>query len=197
MEFSYLLGGDGRMKLKMYARNTKTKSELTKVRQQGDIPAVIYATGRKNQNIAVHGADLQAILRSIGEGQLSTTRFTLVDGVHEIQALVKEIQYFPTSYDVRHLDFLQADVKQRVRVRVPIEYTGVADCQGIRLGGFLRQVIRHVLVECDFDSIPTSLPLDVKELFIGQSKRLSELCFPEGVRPLVNLREVAVVIAKR
>jgi hypothetical protein len=39
--------------------------------------------------------------------------------------------------------------------------------------------------------------LDVRELVIGQSLRLSSLELPKGVRPLVDLNEVAVVIAKR
>ncbi|MBS0628082.1 MAG: 50S ribosomal protein L25 [Verrucomicrobia bacterium] len=181
----------------MYKREGSKKSDLSLVRRAGNVPAVLYSAGNPSEKITIDGVGLKAALRSIAPGQLSTTLFTLVDGDNETSVIVKEIQYFPTSYDIRHVDLLSAKPKQLVRVRVPIEYTGTADCQGIKLGGFLRQVIRYVLVECFADKIPSSLPLDVRELVIGQSKRLSELTFPEGVRPLVDVKEVAVVIAKR
>lgn len=185
------------MKLKMYKREGSKKSDLSQVRRAGNIPAVLYSAGNPSENITIDGVELKAALRAITPGQLSTTLFTLVNEKTEVSVIVKEIQYFPTSYDIRHVDLLATKPNQLVRVRVPINYVGVADCQGIKLGGFLRQVIRYVLVECMADKIPSSLPLDVRELVIGQSKRLSELTFPAGVRPLDDVKEVAVVIAKR
>jgi hypothetical protein len=44
--------------------------------------------------------------------------------------------------------------------------------------------------------MPEVFFLDVSDLAMQQSRRLSELKWPEGVRPLDNLNEVAVVIAK-
>jgi large subunit ribosomal protein L25 len=185
------------MKLKMHKREGSKKSELAQVRRAGNIPAVLYSAGAPSEKISIDGTEFQAALRSIIPGQLSTTRFTLVAEGKEIPVLVKEVQYYPTTYAVRHVDLLHAEPKQTVRVRIPIEYTGVADCQGIKLGGFLRQVIRYMPVECLANNIPTALHLDVRELVIGQSLRLSSLELPKGVRPLVDLNEVAVVIAKR
>jgi large subunit ribosomal protein L25 len=185
------------MKLKVYKREGANKGELSQIRRDGNIPAVLYFAGSTGEKLTINGVEWKTALRAITPGQLSTTRFTLVNDEVETPVIVKEIQYHPTTYDVRHVDLLSAKPGQMVKVRVPIEYTGVADCQGIKLGGFLRQVIRYVLVECLAEKIPASLAIDVKSLVIGQSKRLSELTFPEGVRPLADLKEVAVVIAKR
>ena len=185
------------MKLKVYKREGSKKSELSQIRRAGNIPAVLYFAGSSGEKLTIDGVELKAALRSITPGQLSTTLFTLVNENVETPVIVKEVQYYPTNYEIRHIDLLSAKPKQTVKVRVPIEYVGVAECQGIKLGGFLRQVIRYVLVECVAEKIPSSLPLDVRTLMIGQSKRLSELTFPEGVRPLVDVKEVAVVIAKR
>ena len=68
---------------------------------------------------------------------------------------------------------------------------------GIKLGGFLRQVIRHVKVECLPKNIPSEFIIDVKDLGIRQSKRLKDLAMPNGVKPLASPEEVIVVIAKR
>ncbi len=185
------------MKLKVYKREGSKKSELSQIRRAGNVPAILYFCGSSGEKLTIDGVELKAALRAITPGQLSTTLFTLVNESVETPVVVKEIQYYPTNYEIRHIDLISAKPEQMVKVRVPIEYVGVAECQGIKLGGFLRQVIRYVLVECVAKDIPASLPLDVRTLMIGQSKRLSELTFPVGVRPLVDVKEVAVVIAKR
>ena len=71
------------------------------------------------------------------------------------------------------------------------------DCVGIKLGGFLRQVIRSVKVRCLPKNIPQNFELDIRNLKMRQSKRLSDLVMPEGVTPLAATDEVVVVIAKR
>ncbi len=185
------------MKLKVYKREGSKKSDLSQIRRAGNIPAVLYFAGSPGEKLTIDGVEMKAALRAITPGQLSTTLFTLVNENVETPVIVKEVQYYPTNYEIRHIDLISAQPKQMVKVRVPIEYVGVAECQGIKLGGFLRQVIRYVLVECVAEKIPASLSIDVRTLMIGQSKRLAELVFPEGVRPLVDVNEVAVVIAKR
>ena len=183
------------MKLKMFKREGSKKSILGEIRREGNIPAVLYSAGEANENISVDGVEFKAILRNIVAGRLSTTRFALVDGEKEVPAIVKDIQYHPTTYQVLHMDFMVP--KNTVKVRVPIECKGVMDCQGIKLGGFLRPVMRYVKVECPADKVPDALFIDVRELAVGQSKRLSDLSFPEGVKSLVDLSQVIVVIAKR
>jgi large subunit ribosomal protein L25 len=75
--------------------------------------------------------------------------------------------------------------------------TGLAECAGVKLGGFMRQVIRSLKVSCLPCDMPTELFLDVTALGLGQSMRLSDLAIPSGVRPLAKMNEVAVVIAKK
>ncbi len=179
----------------MYTRDGSKKSELGQIRRAGDIPAVLYSPGQSNQLIAVDGVEFKTILRNITAGRLSTTPFTLVNEGKECSAIVKGIEYHPTTYAVLHMDFMIP--KNTVKVRVPVECAGVADCAGIKLGGFLRQVLRYVKVECPADKIPSSFSIDIRDLEIGQSKRLSDLQLPEGVRALVAKEVVIVVIAKK
>ncbi len=101
------------------------------------------------------------------------------------------------NYSVIHLDFEELHSDVPVTVKVPIEMTGVVDCIGVKLGGILRQVIRHVKVRCLPKDIPSCFYLDVKSLDLRQSRRLNDLEIPETLRPLVDLNEVAVLIAKR
>ncbi len=185
------------MKLTVKSRLGARKSEAKQSRRQGEIPAVVYSPGQPNALVVVNEAEFGAALRGIKQGQLPTTVFTLNINNKETNVVVKDIQYHPTTYRVIHLDFQELVNGSLVRVRVPITCTHVADCAGVKLGGFLRQVIRHLKVECTPDRIPTEILVSVRDLGIKQKKRLSDLVIPEGVKPLAAMEEVVVVIAKK
>lgn len=185
------------MKLSANERTKETKSDINQLRRNGKIPAILYAPGHSGVLLAIDNAEFQAALRAIKPGQLPTTVFTLNSGGKQRKAVVKDIQYHPTTYDVMHLDLQELVKDVLVNVKVPISCTGVVDCAGIKLGGFLRQVIRFVKVECLPDAIPSEFIIDVRDLGIKQTKRLRDLNMPKGVRPLAPMDEVVVVIAKR
>lgn len=186
------------MKLKVFPRKGKNKSEINQIRREGNIPAIIYNRNKASETMTVHGIDFTGLLRKVQNGHLPTTVFDLVDEKGKVRhAVIKEIQYAPTTYQVNHLDFEELLADEKINVKVPIECTGVVDCVGIKLGGVLRQVIRYIRVRCLPKDLPRSFNLDVKNLNLFEVKRLSDLEIPQDVRPLADLNEVAVVIAKR
>ncbi|MBI2742539.1 MAG: 50S ribosomal protein L25/general stress protein Ctc [Chlamydiales bacterium] len=185
------------MKLTVTARAQKKKSDTKQVRREGNIPGIIYSPGKEPELIVINGIEYATLMRSVESGRLPTTIFTLVFGKKERRAILKEVQYEITNYQVSHLDFQELHEDVLVQVKVPISITGAADCPGVKLGGFLRQVIRTVQVECLPKHIPTEFVVDVKDLGIAQSKRLSDINLPKHVRPLAKMDEVLAVIAKR
>ena len=185
------------MKLAVKPRTGEKKGDVQQIRREGDIPAVLYSSQDPARKITVNGAEFRAVLRNLKMGQLPTTLFHLSDGKQEWKAVVKDIQYDLTSYTVSHLDFEVVHTGSPVRVKVPVECVGIVDCVGVKLGGFLRQIARHVKVECLPEEIPSHFQIDVREMGIRQSKRLKDIVMPKGVRPLASQEDVLVVIAKR
>jgi large subunit ribosomal protein L25 len=186
------------MKLSYSKRDAARKSESKKIRREGSIPAVLYSRGEKAETITVESNAFTALLRQVIPGRLSTTVFTLnIEGGKAKRAILKEIQYEPTTYDVIHLDFEELYDDHKVNVKVPIVCIGAAECPGIKLGGVLRQVIRAVPVSCLPKDMPEFFQLDVSSMSMRDARRLSDLTIPETVRPLVDLNEVAVAIVKR
>lgn len=185
------------MKLKVSKRAGEKKSELTQLRFAGDIPAVVYNIGKPGDKITVNGSEFAAAIRSLKKGYLPTTIFELDVEGKSSRAIVKDIQYHPTTYRVSHLDFQVLDDKKEVEVRVPVTFAGVADCVGVKLGGFVRQVIHHVKVRCLPKDIPADFTLDIRALEIGQSMRVGDIDMGEAIRSLVPAKEIIVVIAKR
>lgn len=185
------------MKLAVKTRVGEKKKDIKEIRREGNIPAIIYSSKGQPEKLIVTGAEFNAILREMKPGQLPTTIFALSDGKKERRAIIKDIQYHLTTYNVSHIDFEELVDNVPVCVKVPVNCTGIVDCMGIKLGGFLRQVIRHVKVECLPKNIPAEFLVDVKDLGIRQSRRLKDLAMPAGVRALESPEEVVVVIAKR
>ena len=185
------------MKLTAKNRAGETKGETKKMRREGNIPAIYYPPGQTGLSIEVDGVEFETALRHIKPGRLSTTVFDMeIDG-KKSKALVKDIQYDLTSYKVIHLDLLELKDDMPVKVNVPIEFIGIAECEGIKLGGALRQIIRKVQVKCNAKNIPEKFDVDVKGMKMKQAKRLSDIAMPQGVVPVSVKDEVVVIIAKR
>lgn len=186
------------MKLTYRNRSAERKSDSKRLRCEGAIPSIVYSRGQHSTNIAVTESEFSALVRTVKPGHLSTQVFELTDenGVAK-RAILKDIQYEPTTYKVIHLDFEELVAGHKVNVKVPIEWVGVADCVGVKLGGVLRPVIRSLPVSCLPEHIPAAFQLDVKDMGARESRRLKDLTIPNTVRPLKNLNEVVVIVAKR
>lgn len=185
------------MKLNMSKRVAEKKSDAAKNRREGLIPAIIYVQGKPSEPITVEVNEFNALLRKVESGHLSTTIFTLMDEKKQRKAIIKEIQYNITTYDVIHLDFEELHDDVKVSLKVPIEIVGQAESAGVKLGGAVRQTLRYLRVRCLPKNIPHSFQLDVRELGINQSLRLSDIELPETVTALANLNTVAVVMGKK
>lgn len=185
------------MQLTAQTRNVEKKSHIKLMRREGNIPAVLYSPGVAAQMISVNTEEFEAALRKIKPGMLSTTVFTLNVDKKTIKAIVKDIQYTLTTYKVIHLDFEELKDSVPIRVNVPVNCVGVADCAGIKLGGFFNQVTRSIKVKCLPNDLPEQFEVDVRSLGLGQSKRLRDLEKPKGVTTLTEDEKVIVVIAKR
>ncbi len=189
------------MKLEILNRTADKKATIKKLRREGYIPAILYQHEKEGKPISLLNSAYIANSRHIEPGHLPTTIFTLVDEKgKEHKAIVKEIQYNVVNYGILHIDFEELVPNKSIDVKIPIKLTGEADCIGVKLGGVIRQVIRHVKVRLTPEKpedLPKNFVLDVQNLGQRQSKRLKDIEMPESVRPLVDLNEVAVAIVKR
>ncbi|NGX46155.1 MAG: 50S ribosomal protein L25 [Chlamydiae bacterium] len=185
------------MKLNITARTVGKKSDAKKIRREGNIPAIVYVNGKKGEEIVVEGGAFRKALNHIEKGTLATQIFTLQKEGKQRRAILKDIQYKPTNYEIIHLDFAEIDDKKPVKVNVSIRCTGMDRSIGVQQGGVLRQVIRNMRVNCLPKDIPSYFELDVSSLGLGQTKKLRDIALPKGVSSEAGLNEVAAVIAKR
>jgi large subunit ribosomal protein L25 len=179
------------------AREDQSKGDVKRLRREGFIPIVVYSQGKKAKSGTVPRTEIEAVMRNLRPGFLSTTIISLKDEKGDARTVVvREIQYKPTSYEILHIDFMELHEKTPVEIKIPVEIENTVDCVGIKLGGFLQSVMRHVKVKCLPKAIPSHFAIDVKELNIGQTKRVSDVIVPPGVTCLDAIDKVIVTIGK-
>ncbi|NGX33718.1 MAG: 50S ribosomal protein L25 [Candidatus Anoxychlamydiales bacterium] len=183
------------MELSIFKRE---KKQIKKLRHLGNIPAVVYAKGKENENIYLKKEEVKKQLAKLEAGNLSNCIFTLKGEKETFKAIVKDIQYFIINYDIMHLDFMKIDEKSIITTKVPVRCIGINECVGIKQGGNYRQVIRAMKVKCLPKDLPKEFIIDIANMSIGDVRRLSDLELPKGVISVSRkLNEVVVTITKR
>lgn len=184
--------------LKATTRTGKTKSEINTLRRTGNIPYVLYSKGKTPSIGSIINRDFEAVLRSLKPGFLPTTILHIEDESGKVtKVIVKEIQYKPTTYQVLHLDFLELVDSNVVEVKVPVECMNAVDCVGVKLGGFLRNTMRHIQVSCLPKDIPSHFEIDVKDLDLLQIRYVKDIQIPQGVKCLHKPEEIVVGVVKK
>ncbi|MFI5395881.1 MAG: 50S ribosomal protein L25 [Candidatus Binatia bacterium] len=160
-------------------RSGAGKGAARQMRQQGRLPAIFYGPKRRTTMIAIDAREFLEKVSSLEGSHLIRLRSEAEEIANKV-ALVKEAQYHPVTGAVLHADFYEVDMTEKLRVRVPLHFTGKA--AGVALGGILQPVQREVEVECLPGDIPEFISVDVSALDIHDAVHVSELSAAEGVR---------------
>ena len=100
-----------------------------------------------------------------------------IDG-EEHKAIMKELQFHPTTDAVLHVDFYEVNEEKPIVIGIPVKLNGLA--QGVRDGGRMNLSVRKVNVKAPYKNIPEVLDIDVTNLTIGKSIKVGQLNF-EGL----------------
>ena len=100
-----------------------------------------------------------------------------IDG-QEHKAIIKELQFHPTTDALLHADFYEINDTKAITVGIPVKLNGLA--QGVRDGGKLNLSIRKIDVTAPYKQIPEVLEVDVTNLALGKAIKVGELSF-EGL----------------
>ena len=115
----------------------------------------------------------------------------MIDGV-EHKAIMKELQFHPTTDALLHADFYEISETKPITVGIPVKLNGLA--QGVREGGKLNLSIRKIDVTAPYKQIPEILNIDVTNLGLGKAIKVGELKF-EGLE-LATPAQVVVCSVK-
>ena len=150
-----------------------------RLRRSGRVPAVIYGMGEHAVAVSVDQADLRGALSTAAGLNALITLDIEGDRQHSI---VKDLQRHPVRRDMLHVDFLRIDPDHEVEVEVPLVLFGEAK-KVTQASGMVDQVMHHLPLRAKPADIPTEVTVDISELEVGSSLRVSDIEFPAGVTP--------------
>ena len=170
-------------------RNTNTKGEVNSLRINGNVPAVVYGGSEKNQKIYLSKKNIKNLIEK--ENFLSNIISINLDGKSE-NVLPKEIVWDPITDEPIHIDFLRIVKGAKVILEIPVKFINIEKSPGLKRGGVLNIVRRKVELKCPAENIPTELVVDLDNLDIGASIKISSIKLPENVTPTIQGRDFVV-----
>lgn len=152
-------------------RTERGKNAARRARAAGKVPGVLYGAGGETVALTLDPRQLIAALHTHGHNTIFDLRLKNGDSS---PAMMVESQIEPIKGKVLHVDLKRIAMDRKLRVAVPVIFTG--DAKGVKTqGGLLEVVLRDVEVDCLPSDIPDQVTIAVDDLELHQAVRIADL----------------------
>ena len=170
-------------------RISKTKGDLSSIRNNGGVPAIIYGGEAQNEKVSISKKILKSLMDK--ENFLSNIVTLNVDGKTQ-NVLPREIKYHIITDEPIHVDFLRVVPGVKIRIEVPVQFINHEKSPGLKRGGVLNIVRRKVELRCPSEKIPENLVIDLDGVEIGESFKISSINLDSEVKPTIQGRDFVI-----
>lgn len=179
--------------LNAQARAQQGSGASRRLRRASKVPAILYGGSATPQAIELDHNELLLALRK--EAFHSSLIALKLDGQAQT-VLLRDVQMHAYKPLVLHVDFQRVDATQTLHQKVPLHFINAELAPGVKLSN---GVVSHAITEVNISCLPKNLPafieVDLKELKAGQSLHVSQLLYPEGVKPVMHGDEDPLVVS--
>jgi len=159
-------------------RESFGKCAMRRLRVSGNTPAVLY--GNDKESIALQLETAPFLKRLFQISRKNAVVNLAINGDDTRHVMMREIQTDPVNDSLIHADFFEIDLAAPRCFAVTIDLVGKA--KGLDFGGALTVHNASVKVEGLPLKVPDSMRVDITDLNIGDSIKLSDLQLPDGVK---------------
>lgn len=156
------------IEIKVTGRKDLGKKATKLLRKDNGVPCVMYGQKQDNLHFYAHKNEFRHLVYTPNSYIVDLD----IDG-KKFNAIMHSIDFHPVTDEILHIDFYKIDMKKEFKMEVPVRTTGFA--AGIQAGGVLSIVRRKVLVKALAENMPDELTLDITNLELGDSIRISDL----------------------
>ncbi|NND06295.1 MAG: 50S ribosomal protein L25 [Saprospiraceae bacterium] len=154
-------------------RTSTGSSAARALRRQGQVPCELYGS-KENIHFSVTPNAVKSIVYTpdfkLAEIEVNGTKH---------KTILKKIQFHPVTDEILHIDFLKLEEGRPLKVMVPIQFEGASP--GVRSGGTLTQKLHRVEIRTTPENLIDTIVMDISELMLGESLRVSDIDVPEEV----------------
>lgn len=168
------------------------KVNVESLRKAGRIPAVFYGKKEASTPISVSAVDFVKAYKQAGE---STVVILKGDGI-EVESLIHDIDLHPVTSKPLHADFYVFEKGKKIKVDVPLDFTGVAPA--IKdLGGTLVKVLYDLEIEALPKDLPHKIAVDISSLVDFKSTiKAGDIKLPTGVTLSINPEDIVASVSE-
>lgn len=166
-----------KLKLIVQERTLQGK-KVTKLRQEGIIPAVVYGPGIEPVNVQVEDGEMSRLYRKAG----TYTPVYLEVGSKKHITMIKEVDRDPVRGTIRHVSFHAVKATDPVTAEVPIHLEGEGESEAEKNGLMILQTIDKIEVRALPMDLPDALRADIRDLKeAGEKLLMSDITLPKNV----------------
>ncbi|MGJ9385058.1 50S ribosomal protein L25/general stress protein Ctc [Salipaludibacillus sp. CF4.18] len=155
--------------LQAAVREDLRNSRLSKIRNQGNIPAIVYGKTYESKAVSVQEIAFIKTLRDQGK----TGVFKLELDGEKTDVMIYDMQVDRIKNRVLHVDFYAVDMKVEMDADVPVHVIG--ESIGVKEGGVLQQAVHELSVRALPNDLPNSIDVEVSELDVNDSIQVKDL----------------------
>jgi len=147
-----------------YKRANLGKSESKKLREEGNVPCVIYGG-----NEQIHFFSPAILFRDlVYSPEAHFVKLNVEGDVYN--AILQDVQFHPVSENIMHADFLQLFDDKKVKMEIPVNFVGQSP--GVAKGGTLIAKKRVLKIMALPNTMPDSIDVDLSELDFGKAVKV-------------------------
>jgi large subunit ribosomal protein L25 len=174
-------------------RETQGKGASRRLRHEGKVPAILYGGHADARTLTLNH---QKLLIMLNNERFYSTILNLKVGDQTQAAILKDVQRHPFKNAILHIDFQRVEENEKIRISIPLHFTGAAVSPGVKSQG---GIVSHMRNEAEVTCLPKDLPefieVDISGLSLNESIHLSQLKIPVGVTLVDLAKEDAAVVA--
>jgi large subunit ribosomal protein L25 len=174
-------------------RETQGKGASRRLRHAGKVPAILYGGHADARALTLSH---QKLLIMLDNERFYSTILSLKVGDQTQAAILKDVQRHPFKNAIVHIDFQRVEENEKIRISIPLHFTGAAVSPGVKSqGGIVSHMRNETEVSCLPKDLPEFIEVDISGLSLNESIHLSQLKVPEGVTLVDLAKDDAAVVA--
>ena len=166
-------------KLNVTARAQTGRSASRRLRKANRVPAILYGKHTSPESLSVEGPEFIRFLKSVG-GRSVLVELARTDKAEKALSFLQEVQRDPITDKYLHIDFQEVKANEKFEIRVAVRVSG--ESFGVKnQSGVLEMNTQQLRVRCFPKDLPEAITVDVTELKVGETIKVSGLKPIEGV----------------
>ncbi|WP_010181436.1 50S ribosomal protein L25/general stress protein Ctc [Aquimarina agarilytica] len=149
-------------------RESLGKKATKALRNAGNVPCVVYG----GDTVTHFTAHENMFSKLVYTPDVHTVVIALDNGTN-INAILQDIQFHPTTDKILHIDFVQIFDDKAITMEIPVRTTGKSP--GVANGGNLKFNARRLKVKGLAANLPDEIKADISELKIGNKLYVTQL----------------------